>query len=116
VRGASARRRARTTHTRAASSPRAASGPRTGAGSPGLGEDRLPRRADVDDLAGLQLERLDLLTRQLRRQHLAVVAHELDAHLETEMDEPLHNRLRRPSVPLAPSIAVVRGGQGVPAL
>src|SRR5436853_410988 len=44
-----------------------------------LTEDGLPARADIDDLASLELELLRLLLRELRQQVLAVVADEFHA-------------------------------------
>ena len=50
-------------------------------------------RLDEDDLAALELELLGLVARHLHAEPLAVVAHELDAHLEAEVDDPLDHRL-----------------------
>src|SRR5437763_8500931 len=72
------------------------------------GEGRLARRADVDDLAAVELETLGFVARQLHRERLAVLAHELDADLEPEADDPLDHRLARRSVRLEDELEVVR--------
>src|SRR6266487_4080822 len=77
-------------------------------------EDGLAARADVDDLAARELELLGLILRQLREQVLAVVADELDPHLEAEMDDPLDHRLGRAGVRLEPELDVVWANEGVP--
>ena len=58
-------------------------------------EDLLPAGANVDDLADRQLEALRLVTRDLRPEAHAVAADELDADLEPEVDDALHERLLR---------------------
>ena len=95
-------RRARDSHARGRR--RAASCPTRSAGSlptrtPGSRTDttRLAARAHVDDLAALELELLGLVAGELRGQVLAVLAHELDPHLEAEVDDPLDHRLGAPS-------------------
>src|SRR5207253_1148808 len=62
---------------------------------------RGPEEVEYAGSAGpLQLQRLHLLARQLRREALAVVADELHPHLEAEVDESLDHRLLRQAVRL----------------
>src|SRR5207248_836178 len=77
------------------------------------GEGRLAGGADVDDLTAVELEPLGLVARQLHGQRLAVLAHEVDAHLEAEVDDPLDHRLARRTVRLEHELEVVRADERV---
>src|SRR4029078_5346203 len=92
---------------RAASLDRAAGGRTRRLAAPIVREDGLPHRADVDDLPRLQLQPFDLLAGQLRGKRLAVVADQLDAYLEAEMNEAVHHRLLRGAVGLEQELDVV---------
>src|SRR5690242_11143697 len=95
--------------------PSRASSPTTtpGCRTDGSGEGGLARRADVDDLAAVELELLRLVAGQLHRERLAVLAHELDAHLEAEVQDPLDHRLARRAVRLEDELEVVRAHERV---
>src|SRR5437868_5233012 len=70
-------------------------------------EDGLAQRPHIDDLPGLELERLGGLARELRREPLAVVTDELRANLETEMRDPLDQRLAGRSIRVEQDLDVV---------
>src|SRR2546423_8561625 len=78
-----------------------------------LTEDGFPARANVDDLASVELELLRLFLRELRQQVLAVVADELDARLEAEVNHALDHRLDRAVVGLEPQLDVVGADEGL---
>src|SRR3954454_14822021 len=59
------------------------------------GQPRPPARADVHELALLQLELLDLRARELRPHVQAVAGLEVDADLEAEVHDALDLRLDR---------------------
>src|SRR5205823_3990094 len=71
-------------------------------------EDGLLRGPDEYDLAVLELAALRLVSRQLHGHALAVVAHEVDPHLEAEVDDPLDHRLACRPVRLERQLEVVR--------
>src|SRR5207247_1695763 len=79
----------------------------------GAAKKTLPLGADVDNLADLELERRRFLARDLGREAGAVVADELDAHLEAEVDEPLDHRLLRRPVRVGAQLEVVRPDERV---
>src|SRR5439155_6806188 len=71
-------------------------------------EDALPSGPHVHDLTLAQLELLARVARYLRPQLGTVVADELDAHLEAEVDDPLDHRLVGGAVRLEHQLEVVR--------
>src|SRR6185312_6777012 len=79
----------------------------------GLREGRVPRRADVDDLAGRELEELGLVACRLDRQPLPGAVHELDPDVEPEVHDSLDHDLAGRAVRLERHLEVVRPDEGV---
>lgn len=65
-------------------------------------EHALAARPHEHDQALAELELLALVPRHLRPEPMPVVEHELDAHLEAEMDDPLDHRLLSRAVRVEP--------------